>query len=315
MDEGFSEPQSLSGQKSSSGAQKRNGDIQGERVRYILLDEIDPFSENPFRVRMDNSMRELVESVCERGVIVPVMVRPTDNGRYEMVSGHRRKYAAELAGLVTLPALVRPMERDEAIILLVDSNFHRSEILPSEKAYAYKLKYEVLKRQGNRTDLTSRPVGAKLPTRADEALAQAVGDSARQVQRYIRLTELVPGLLELVDAGSVAMRPAVELSYLQKDEQEDLLDAMEYAACTPSHAQAIRLRRLSEEGRLSEDAMTSLLQEEKPNQREVIRVPKERLSRYFAPGTSVEVMERTIIKALDLLCHTQTLNRGGGRAL
>jgi ParB family chromosome partitioning protein len=315
MKESIPDSQVLLEQKSSPNIHRRHGGTQGERVRDILLDEIDPFSENPFRVHMDNSMRELVESVCERGVIVPVMVRPTDNGRYEMVSGHRRKYAAELAGLVTLPALVRPMERDEAIILLVDSNFHRSEILPSEKAHAYKLRYDALKRQGRRTDLISRPLGAKFPTRADEALAQSVGDSARQIQRYIRLTELVPGLLELVDVGSMAMRPAVELSYLQKDEQEGLLDAMDYAACTPSHAQAIRLRRLSEEGGLTEDVMTSVLQEEKPNQREVIRMPRERLSRYFAPGTSVEVMEKTIIKALDLLCRTQTLNRGGGRAL
>ncbi|MDR1185446.1 MAG: ParB/RepB/Spo0J family partition protein [Coriobacteriales bacterium] len=315
MEDSVPESWQLLERKPLSNTHKQRNDTQGERVREILLDEIDPFSENPFQVRMDNSMRELAESVCERGVIVPVMVRPMDSGRYEMVSGHRRKYAAELAGLVTLPALVRPMERDEAIILLVDSNFHRSEILPSEKAYAYRLKYDVLKRQGNRTDLTSRPLGAKLPTRADKTLAQTVGDSARQVQRYIRLTELVPGLLELVDAGSMAMRPAVELSYLQKDEQENLLDAMDYVVCTPSHAQAIRLRRLSEEGGLSEDIMTSLLQEEKPNQREVIRMPRERLSRYFAPGTSVEVMEKTIITALELLCRTRTLNRGGGRAL
>ena len=216
------------------------------RIVDIPIEMIDDFPDHPFKVRMDEDMQQLVESIKERGLIHPVILRKKEDGRYEIVSGHRRKKACEIAGLTMIKAEVREMTRDEAIIMMVESNLQRSVILPSEKAYSYKMRMEAIKRQGQRTDLTSRPVGDKLDgRRSGERLGEAVGESERQIQRYIRLTELQPEILELVDEGKIGLRPAVELSYLSRHEQDMLVEAMEYADCTPSHAQAIRYERIS----------------------------------------------------------------------
>ena len=238
------------------------------RIYDIPLTEIDEFPDHPFQVRMDEDMDQLVESVKERGVITPVTLRRKEDGRYETVSGHRRIKACELAGLETVPAEIKELTRDEAILLMVDSNLQRSYILPSEKAMAYKMRMEAQKRQGFRADLTSRPVGAKLRDgRSDEKIAEESPDSARQILRYIRLTELAPELLELVDEGKIAMRPAVELSYLNEIEQNDLIAAIDEADATPSHAQAIKMRNFSKEGKLNPEVIESIMMEDKPNQR------------------------------------------------
>lgn len=236
-----------------------------ETVTEILLAKISDFPDHPYQVRDDEGMLELVESIKERGLIQPVLVRPVESG-YEMVSGHRRKRAFELAGIETIPARVKELSRDEAILAMVDSNLQREQILPSEKAKAYKMRLEAMKRQGKRTDLTSRPVGTKL--RSDEQLADDVGDSARQIQRYIRLNSLVPEILNLVDDGQIAMRPAVEISYLPKESQKQLFDAMGANDCTPSHDQTIRMRKAFNEGRLTREVVDTIMCEEKPNQRE-----------------------------------------------
>jgi len=270
---------------------------QKEKIEKIPLDLIDPFLEHPFQVRKDEAMHEMAESIRQFGVLTPAVVRPVENGRYEMVSGHRRMCACEMAGLTEIPAIVRNMSRDEAILFMVDSNLQREHILPSEKAFSYKLRLEAMKRQGQRTDLTSSPMGTKL--RSDAALAEKVGESRNQIQRYIRLTELIPPLLDMVDEGKVAFRPAVELSYLPIEEQMWLLDAMECESCTPSLAQALKLKRFSQEGRLGQDVIFSILQEEKPNQVEQFKIPREKISRFFSPGTSREKMEETIVKALE----------------
>ena len=252
------------------------------RIYDIPLSEIDDFPDHPFKVKLDEDMDQLVQSIKERGIITPVTLRPKEDGRYEIVSGHRRKKACELAGFDTVKAEVREMTRDEAIILMVESNLQRSVILPSEKAFSYKMRLEAMKRQGQRTDLTLSPVETKL--RSSELIAQNSGDSRAQVDRYIRLTELIPELLDLVDEGRIAFRPAVELSYLQKEEQSVLLEQIAYADATPSLAQAIKLKRFSQDGKLNNEVIESIMSEEKPNQREKINI-KYAEARRFIPAS------------------------------
>ena len=268
-----------------------------ESVREIPLSEITDFPNHPFQVRMDEKMTEMADSIRQYGVLVPAIVREKSEGGYEMVSGHRRKAACELAGTQSLPCIVRNLTDDEAILIMVDSNLQREQILPSEKAFAYKMKLEAMKRQGQRTDLTLSPVATKFDTAS--ILGQKSGESRDQVFRFIRLTYLIPELLELVDNGKMALRPAVELSYLPEQEQRTLLETIECEECTPSFAQAMKLRKFSQEGKLNEDVILSIMQEEKPNQKEQFRMPKERISRFFAPGTPVQKMEDTIVKALE----------------
>ncbi len=266
----------------------------------IPLSEIDDFPDHPYQVRMDEDMTQLVESVKERGIITPVTLRKKEDGRYEMVSGHRRKKACELAGLDTIKAEVKELTRDEAIILMVESNLQRSTILPSEKAAAYKMRLEAMKRQGQRTDLTSGPVGQKsVAVNSREELADSVPDSSRQIHRYIRLNELVPGLVNMVDEGRIAMRPAVELSYLSEREQEDLLESISYQDATPSLAQAIKMRDFSKKGKLSEDVIESIMCEEKPNQREKFSIRADRIRPYLPSDISPRETEEYVLKALE----------------
>lgn len=269
-----------------------------ERIQDIPIAEIDDFPDHPFHVDIDDAMREMAESVKRFGILSPAVVLQKEDGRYELISGHRRKKACELAGIDKMPVIVRNMDRDEAIIFMVDSNLQRERLLPSEKAFSYKMRLEAMKRQGQRADLTSSPLGTKL--RSDTELAQRAGESRNQIQRYIRLTELIPDLLQMVDDSKIAFRPAVELSYLTKEEQASLHEAMESEDCTPSLAQAIKIKKFSQEGRLSDDVILSILSEEKPNQREVYRLPKERIDKYFPKGTPSEKIEEIICKALEL---------------
>ena len=258
---------------------------------------------------MDENMMDMVESVKQYGVLVPALVRPKPDGGYEMIAGHRRKMASELAGKPILSCIVRDMTDDEATIVMVDSNLQREQILPSEKAFAYKMKLDAMKRQGQRTDLTSDPLGWKLNGKESASIVgKDGGDSQTQVRRYIRLTHLIPDILELVDNSvlkekevlQIALRPAVELSYLTEAEQQDLLEIMESEDCTPSHAQAIKMRQFSQEGRLNANVLLSIMQEEKPNQVEQFKIPRERISKFFSPGTPAKKMEDTIVKALEL---------------
>ena len=270
------------------------------KIYDIPLSEIDDFPDHPYQVRMDEDMTQLVESVKERGIITPVTLRKKEDGRYEMVSGHRRKKACELAGLDTIKAEVKELTRDEAIILMVESNLQRSTILPSEKAAAYKMRLEAMKRQGQRTDLTSNPVGGKLAGKESaEIVGEKAGDSTTQVRRYIRLTELVPGLVNMVDEGRIAMRPAVELSYLSEREQEDLLESISYQDATPSLAQAIKMRDFSKKGKLSEDVIESIMCEEKPNQREKFSIRADRIRPYLPADISPRETEDYVLKALE----------------
>ena len=271
-------------------------------VLDLTLDQIGDFPNHPFKVRQDEAMMEMMESVQLHGVLVPGLVRQLADGSYQMVSGHRRKLASRLAGLDTLPCIVRDLTDDEAIIVMVDSNLQREKVLPSEKAFAYKMKLEAMRRQGKRTDLTSTPVVEKLKGKdalSSAIIGKAAGDSYEQVRRYIRLTYLLPEILAMVDDSKIAFRPAVELSYLAEKEQRILYDAMGHADCTPSLAQAIKMKSFSREGKLSEAVIRSIMAEEKPNQKEQFRIPKERISKYFKPGTPARTMEDTIIKALD----------------
>ncbi len=272
-----------------------------ESVREIPLEEISDFPNHPFKVKMDESMADMAESVKQYGVLVPALVREKPEGGYEMIAGHRRKMASELAEKKEIPCIVRNLTDDEAVLIMVDSNLQREQILPSEKAFAYKMKLDAMKRQGKRTDLTSEPVAWKLKGKESaEILGQQVGESKDTVRRYIRLTELITPILDMVDSGKIAIRPAVELSYLPKEQQTILLDTMQLEDCTPSHAQAIKMRKFADEGRLNEDVILSILSEEKGNQKEQFRMPKERISRYFSPGTPAKQMEDTIVKALEL---------------
>jgi len=285
-----------------------------EKVVNLSPSEISDFPNHPFKVRMDAAMQEMTESVKQYGVLVPALVRPKPEGGYEMVAGHRRKTAADLAGLAEIPCIVRQLTDDEATIIMVDSNLQREQILPSEKAFAYKMKLDAMKRQAGRPRKDNlAPVGPNLiGTRSNLELAAESPDSKTQIQRYIRLTHLIPEILELVDNSvlkdpdmlQIALRPAVELSYLRKEEQADLFAIMDEMDCTPSHAQAIKMRRMSEaktgDERLSKDAMAVIMEEEKGNQKEQFKIPKEKISRFFAPGTPTQKIEDTIVKALEL---------------
>ena len=267
------------------------------RIFQVALTEIDDFPNHPFKVRMDEDMDQLVESIRERGVITPITLRKKEDGRYEIVSGHRRKKACEIIGLDTVPAEVKELTRDEATILMVDSNLQRSTILPSEKAFSYKMRLEAMNRQGQRTDLTSNPVGGKLESAT--IVGQESGDSTTQVRRYIRLTELVPGLLDFVDEGKIAMRPAVELSYLKPAEQEYLLEAIGFADATPSHAQAIKMRNFSREGKLTNEVIDSIMCEEKPNQKEKLHLSYSQARKYIPSSVPYEKTADYIYKALE----------------
>ena len=289
--------------------QEERDNAQRSYVTDLSAAEISDFPNHPFKVRMDQSMVELADSVKQYGVLVPSLVRPMPDGSYQMVSGHRRKRAAELAGLPTVPCIIRELTDDEAIIVMVDSNLQREQILPSEKAVAYKMKLDAMKQQGMRTDLTSVPLAQKSGSKTSrQLLGEQVGESQDQVRRYIRLTNLIPELLDMVDnsvlkeAGKLqmALRPAVELSYLPKAEQTALLEVMEGEIRTPSHAQAIKMRSFSEQGKLNPDVILSIMQEEKPNQVEQFKMPKARIAKFFPAGTPAQKMEDTIVKALEL---------------
>ena len=276
-------------------------EAQLEKVVTLNPADISDFPNHPFKVKQDEAMAEMVDSVKQYGVLVPALVRPKADGGYEMVAGHRRKCAATLAGITEMPCIVRNLTDDDATIIMVDSNLQRETILPSEKAFAYKMKLEAMKRQGQRSDLTSAPLEPKLKgSRSNEELAASSPDSRSQIQRYIRLTELIPPVLDMVDSSKIAFRPAVELSYLSKEQQQSLYDTMECEDCTPSLEQAIKMKEFSRDGKLTEEVILSIMQEEKPNQREQFKMPKERISKYFAPGTPAQKIEDTIIKALDL---------------
>lgn len=280
--------------------QQERDDLLREKVVDIPLSEIDGFPDHPFQVRIDDEMREMVESVREHGVLTPAIARQKDDGRYELVSGHRRKMASERAGLKTLPTIVRNMDRDAAIVIMVNSNLQREHILPSEKAKAYRMKLEAMKRQGARTDLTCAPMEHKLSLKSRDIVAEEAGESKDQIRRYIRLTELIPEILQMVDESKMAFRPAVEVSYLSEKEQQQLLETMEMELATPSLAQAIKLKQFSQEGRLNSDVTLSIMQEQKSNQVDKIKIPRDRIARYFDEGTPVAKIEDTIVKALEL---------------
>lgn len=267
------------------------------KIHNIPLSEIDDFPNHPFHVREDEDMDQLVESVKERGIITPITLRKKEDGRYEIVSGHRRKHACELAELETVPAEIKELTRDEAILLMVDSNLQRSVILPSEKAFSYKMRLEAMNRQGTRSDLTFSPMDKKL--RSGQEIAEIAGESQAQVYRYIRLTELVPELLDLVDHGKIALRPAVELSYLNDIEQRDLLAAIEETDATPSHAQAIKMRKFSKEEKLTPEVIESIMCEEKPNQKPKISVKYDDVKRFIPSNISYEKTSDFILKALE----------------
>lgn len=271
-------------------------EVKLPRIHDIPISEIDDFPDHPFKVRLDEDMDQLIQSIRDNGLITPITLRQKEDGRYEIVSGHRRRKACELAGFDTVKAEIKELTRDEAIILMVESNFQRSQILPSEKAFSYKMRLEAMKRQGQRTDLTSGPVGQML---SRDALARESADSSRQIHRYIRLTELVPQLLYLVDEGKIAMRPAVELSYLAKEEQKTLSDVIARADATPSHAQAIMLRKYSVEGKLTPELMEVMLGEEKPNQKEKISFRTDKLRKYIPSSIPYEKTEDYVFKALE----------------
>lgn len=282
--------------------QEQRDEEKRENVRDIAITEISDFPNHPFKVKTDDKMLEMVDSVKEHGVLIPALVRPKPEGGYEMVAGHRRKMASELAGREDMPCLVRSLSDDEAILIMVDSNLQREEVLPSEKAFAYKMKLEAMKRQAGRPSKNSATVLQNFEGKTSrQILAEQSGESHEQIRKYIRLTELIPTILDMVDEGKIAMRPAVELSYLSKEQQEQLFDTMKMEDCTPSHAQAIKMRQFSEKGTLNPDVILSIMTEEKPNQAEQFKMPKKRIEKYFPKGTPSKKMEETIIKALELL--------------
>lgn len=275
---------------------KTDEERKTEEIRVLPLSELYPFEEQPFKVLMDESMSELAESIKQQGVLSPVIVRPRKDGGYEILSGHRRVKACELAGIGEIPAVIKNLDDDEAIILLVDSNLQRENILPSEKAFAYQMKLEAMKRQGARTDLTSSQFGTKL--RSDEELANQTGESRNQIQRYIRLTNLIDPLLQMVDDKKIAMSAAVELSYLGTKEQSEVLKAIEMEEASPSIAQAAKIRRFSGEGRLNPDVISSIMQEQKPESIK-ITLSDSRLKKYFPKNYTKQQVEDTIIKLLE----------------
>lgn len=276
--------------------QQEREDAKLEKIRNIPLELIDDFPNHPFNVSDDDDMVQLVESIKTNGVLTPAVLRQKEDGRYELVSGHRRKRACELAGLTTLRSEIKDLTRDEAIVYMVESNFQRTTILPSEKAFAYKMRLEAIKRQGQRTDLTSRPVGTKLSV---SKIASDAGDSERQIHRYIRLTNLVPELLDLVDEGRMKMRPAVELSYLDEDRQRDVALQIDINDCTPSHDQTIRMRKMFESGKLTTEAVEAIMSEEKPNQRERIVLHGDRVRTLIPKSVKLKDTEDYVCKALE----------------
>lgn len=278
--------------------EENRADAQRERVQEIPLDQLKPFRNHPFKVRDDQRMLDTVDSIREYGVLVPAIARPDPEGGYELISGHRRKRGCEMAGLQTMPVIIRDLDDDAAVLVMVDSNIQREELLPSERAFAYKMKLEALKHQGARSDLTSSQLGTKL--RADELLAQQAGESRNQVQRFIRLTELISELLDLVDERKLAFNPAVEVSYLKQDEQRMLLEAMDAEQTTPSLSQAQRLKKFSQEGRLTEEAMSAIMSEEKKSDMDKVTLRSDTLRRYFPKSYTPKQMEQTIIKLLDV---------------
>lgn len=282
--------------------QEQREERSRESIKNISLGEISDFPNHPFKVRMDEEMQQMAESVKRYGVLVPALVRETSDGGYQMIAGHRRKMASELAEKTEIPCIVRNLTDDEAVIVMVDSNMQREKVLPSEKAFAYKMKLDAMKRQqGYRSDLTSATVLQKLEKKSSrEILAMQAGESHEQIRKYIRLTELIPSILDMVDDGKIAMRPAVELSYLPKEKQEVLYDTMQSEDCTPSHAQAIKMKKFFEEGKLDENVIFSIMTEEKPNQVEQFKIPKKRIDKFFSPGTPTKKMEDTIVRALEL---------------
>ena len=277
------------------------------KADYLPIDKLHPFEDHPFQVKDDDQMEQLVWSILSQGVMTPIIVRPMGEGEYEVVSGHRRVHACQKAGIDTIPALIYSLDRDAAAIALVDSNLHREHILPSEKAFAYKMKLEAMNRRGQRSDLTSSQVATKLDTAAQ--IGKAQGESRDKVYRYIRLTYLIPEILTKVDNGEIAMSPAVEISYLTEAEQYTLLDAMEQNDCTPSHAQSIRMKKLSQQGQLPEDMIYTIMEEEKPNQREQIRLPRADFRKYFPPGYPEAKIRQDIEQALELLMRQRQRSR------
>lgn len=280
--------------------QEERDDAKLERVRNIPLCELHPFKEHPFKIMNNEEMQRIIESIRKVGAITPAIARPLPNGGYELISGHRRLAACQVLGVATMPVIVREMTDDEAVIAMVDSNLQRETILHSEKAFAYKMKLDAIKHQG----VASRQLGEKLLS-----VSQVSKDSERQIQRYIRLTHLIPELLSMVNDGKIAFSPAVELSYLQSSEQQILLDAMELNDCTPSHAQSIRLKKLSQEGVLDDQAIYEVMSEQKPNQQEHIRFKREDLKQYFPPRYTDEQIKKDIIKGLELLKRQRERNR------
>ena len=278
--------------------QELRDDAKLSKIRDIPLELIDNFPDHPFKVRDDEDMLQLVESVKERGVITPATVRQKENGRYELISGHRRKRACELAGFEALRCEVVDLDRDAATVLMVESNYQRSQILPSEKAFAYKMRLEAMKRQGQRSDLTLSPVGTKFD-RSSEAITEETGDSRNQIHRYIRLTNLVPELLDLVDEGKIKMRPAVELSYLDEDSQRAVVDEIDLNQCTPSHDQTIRMRKFFTDGKLTPEVVSAIMSEEKPNQREKIVLRGDKVRSLIPKNIPVSQMEDYVVKALE----------------
>lgn len=281
--------------------QEQRDEAKRDSVQDIPIFQISDFPEHPFKVKQDEAMLEMAESVRQYGVLVPGLVRQLEDGSYQMVSGHRRKLASELAGRDTIPCIVRDLTDDEAVIIMVDSNLQRERVLPSEKAFAYKMKLDAMRRQAGRPSKENGvPLGHHFQQgKSREILADNSPDSNTQIQRYIRLTNLIPEILDMVDDGRIAFRPAVELSYLTEQEQSALYDTMGREDCTPSLAQAIKMKAFSRDGKLTDAVILSIMEEEKPNQKEQFRIPKERISKYFKPGTPARTMEDTIIKALD----------------
>ena len=279
---------------------KERAESKLPKIHEIPLSEIDEFPNHPFHVRLDEDMDQLVESIKERGIITPVTLRQKPDGRYEIVSGHRRTKACELAGLTTVKAEIKELSRDDAIILMVESNLQRTTILPSEKAFSYKMRLEAMKRQGRRTDITSTPLAGKSRNaESADIVGQSQGDSGDQVRRYIRLTSLIQPLLDLVDAGKIAFRPAVELSYLTEEEQNSLLDSISSEQSTPSLAQALKMKEFSQNGRLNADVILSIMCEQKPNQKEKISFQSERLKPFIPKNFTAKQTEDYVIKALE----------------
>ena len=279
-------------------SQEERDEAKLAKIRDIPIEQIDDFPDHPYKVRDDEDMMQLVASIRERGVITPATVRQKEDGRYELISGHRRKRASEIADFETLRCEVVELDRDEATILMVESNLQRSQILPSEKAFAYKMRLEAMKRQGQRTDLTSVPLAQKSKT-SRELLAEQVGESQDQIRRFIRLTELVPELLDFVDEGKIKMRPAVELSYLNEECQRDVVDEIDINDCTPSHDQTIRMRKMFEEGKLTPEAIQAIMSEQKPNQREKIVIRGDRVRQLIPKNIPISQTEDFVCKALE----------------